>query len=179
MQKDKYILDATAGFRMMWFDKHDPNTLYIDKRPECEPDEVQDFRNLPYTDKRFRLVVFDPPHILRGSDNHDSNMLRRFGALQPDTWRSDLKQAFDELWRVLADYGVLILKWNTQYTASNELLALFPVKPLFYQVSATSTRKYNGGRQRENVKTLWFCFMKKPENTPFILSEKNSKEQML
>jgi hypothetical protein len=162
--QEKFILDATAGFRMMWFNKQHPNAIYLDQRPECEPDVVGDFRDLKrFSDNTFRLIIFDPPHILRNSDNHDSNILRRFGALQSDSWRSDLKSAANELWRVLKDYGVLIFKWNTQYTPSNEVLKLFPVEPIIYQVSATSTRKYQKGRMRENVKTLWFCFMKIPQ----------------
>lgn len=46
MTEDKFILDATAGFRMMWFNKHHPNAIYLDQRPECEPDIVGDFRDL-------------------------------------------------------------------------------------------------------------------------------------
>ena len=59
---EKFILDATAGFRMMWFNKHHPNVTYLDQKPECEPDIIGDFRNLKdFADNSQRLIVFDPP----------------------------------------------------------------------------------------------------------------------
>jgi hypothetical protein len=62
-EPDKFILDATAGFRMMWLNKKHPNTIYLDQRPECEPDIVGDFRDLKqFPDESFRLIVFDPQH---------------------------------------------------------------------------------------------------------------------
>ena len=72
---DKPILDATCGGRMMWFDKHNPDCLFVDKRtvPEMrlcdgrafsvEPDLIADFTDLPFDDDTFYLVVFDPPHL--------------------------------------------------------------------------------------------------------------------
>lgn len=61
MSKTKIILDACCGSRMFWFDKHNPNTLFVDKRCETvtakdrdkirsievKPDIVADFTNLP------------------------------------------------------------------------------------------------------------------------------------
>ena len=32
--KNKFILDACCGGRMMWFDKQHPNAIYIDFRKE-------------------------------------------------------------------------------------------------------------------------------------------------
>ena len=75
---DCKILDATCGSRTIWFTKDNPNCLYIDKRVEhgtriwkstkndserridVEPDIVADFTQLPFPDKSFYLVVFDP-----------------------------------------------------------------------------------------------------------------------
>ena len=34
MDNDKLILDACCGSRMFWFDKHNPNVLFVDKRSE-------------------------------------------------------------------------------------------------------------------------------------------------
>jgi len=36
MSEQKFILDATAGFRMMWFDKNHPYTVFMDKRTDEE-----------------------------------------------------------------------------------------------------------------------------------------------
>ena len=84
---DCKILDATCGSRTIWFTKDNPNCLYIDKRVEhgtriwkstkndserridVEPDIVADFTQLPFPDKSFYLVVFDPPHLVKIGEN--------------------------------------------------------------------------------------------------------------
>ena len=157
---DKFILDATAGFRMMWFNKHHPNAIYLDQRPECEPDIVGDFRDLKqFPDETFRLIVFDPPHMIRGSASKNNDLIRKFGCLNPDNFKDDFRKGFRELWRKLAPYGILIFKWNNRYFPSNEVLELFPEKPLVYQI--TSNKNNEKGSQM--VSTMWFCFMKIPE----------------
>lgn len=71
---DKKILDVCCGSRMFWFDKENKDTIFMDKRELedtlCDgrkliikPDIVGDFRNIPFEDKSFKLVVFDPPHL--------------------------------------------------------------------------------------------------------------------
>lgn len=68
----KRILDACCGSRMFWFDKQNGEVLYMDNRQihdtlcdgrklEIKPDVVADFRNIPFGDNTFYLVVFDPP----------------------------------------------------------------------------------------------------------------------
>jgi hypothetical protein len=159
--QEKFILDATAGFRMMWFNKQHPNCLYIDSRPECEPDEIQDFRKLPYPNETFRLIVWDPPHLLDKTGTTDLTIKRYFGGLCPETWQDDLKQGFAEVWRVLKPFGVLNLKWSTLQIPSDKLIKLFPIEPLFYQISSKREKRENGKRVRKDI-TLWFCFMKIP-----------------
>lgn len=83
MKTDKIILDVTCGDRTIWFQKHEPHTVYCDKRREefegffgktpnkagkkkrrhlvIDPDVLCDFTNLPFDDGSFHLVVFDPP----------------------------------------------------------------------------------------------------------------------
>ena len=158
MKEDKFILDATAGFRMMWFNKKHPNCVYLDERPECKPDVIGDFRNLnQFANGSFRLVVFDPPHKIR-TTNDTSRLYRDYGALRPETWQNDLRKGFSECWRVLAPYGVLIFKWGETQKSVKEVSKFFPCSPLFRQISAGSTAR-NGRKAR----TLWFCFMKIPE----------------
>lgn len=168
--KDKFILDACCGGRMMWFNKNHPNTLYIDNRQaikghinnkECKghevrPDIVMDFRDLKFSDGSFRLVVFDPPHL---STLTETSILRKkFGCLNAETWQADLKKAFSELWRVLEDYGVLIIKWNDIEISYKKLLALFTQKPLFMNITA-------GNKSLKSANhSYWFCFMKIPFN---------------
>jgi SAM-dependent methyltransferase len=115
--KEKFILDATAGLRMMWLDKAHLNVVYLDKRSEVKPDIVGDFRNLTqFKDESFNLVVFDPPHDIRnGPSDPNSLFIKHFGWLEPETWQNDIKQGLAECYRVLAPKGVLIFKWSRSF----------------------------------------------------------------
>lgn len=118
--KDKLILDACCGSKMFWFDKNNPDALFADIRTEshtlCDgraleikPDIEHDFRNMPYPDETFKMVVFDPPHL--NKLGKDSWMAKKYGVLLP-TWELDIKSGFEECMRVLQPYGTLIFKWN-------------------------------------------------------------------
>lgn len=130
---DEYqILDATCGGRSIWHpeNKEREDTLYIDLREEeagfvdqgfrfdanpgyeVAPDEQQDFRDLPYADESFNLVVFDPPHAIRpgGMSEITGATFRKWGCLHAETWQDDLRTGFDELWRVLRPGGTLVFK---------------------------------------------------------------------
>ena len=157
----KFILDACCGGRMFWFNKKHPNTLYIDNRValkghrkhqpqhEVKPDVVMDFRDICFPGKTFKLVVFDPPHLK--SLRETSDMRKTYGCLVADTWRYDLGKGFEECWRVLDDYGILIFKWNESEISVKDVLKLFPVDPLFGHPTGSKS------------KTHWFCFMKIPK----------------
>jgi ubiquinone/menaquinone biosynthesis C-methylase UbiE len=134
MQEEKDILDLTCDGRMMWFDKHHPNVLFADIRVEehtlCDkrrltfaPDVIADFRELPFENERFKLVVFDPCF-----------MFKRYSALSFD-WRTHIRQGFHECMRVLQPRGVLILKWNGTQVHFSEVLNAIPYKPLFGHTS--------------------------------------------
>ena len=163
--KDKFILDACCGNRSMWFNKRHPNALYIDIRKEIhlkpqghqpkivvDPDIVADFRDLSFIESgSFKLVVCDPPHLTKLGE---SGIYRRlFGRLNKYTWREDLRKGFSEMWRVLEDYGVLLIKWNDYEIGFGELKKLFPSEPLFFNRKSGSAES----------KTAWFCFMKIPK----------------
>lgn len=153
---DKFILDATAGFRMMWFNKHHPNTIYLDERPECEPDVIGDFRDLKqFSNETFRLIVFDPNHR-KEKDGCPSGFKLSYGALLSQTWHSEFKKAYQEFMRVLKPYGILIFKWSTHKIPLKEVLACFKDSPLFGQ-------RTTGTKDKRKSKTYWFCFMKIPE----------------
>lgn len=107
MKNDKLILDACCGSRMFWFDKQNPNVLFVDKRSETltakdrdkirtievKPDIVADFTNLPFEDNSFYQVVFDPPHLKTLGEN--SWMAKKYGKL-PDDWKSIIHEGFKE-----------------------------------------------------------------------------------
>lgn len=156
---NKFILDACCGGRMMWYQKNHKNVLYVDIRTEdkkggkynpnfeIKPDEIVDFRNMPYADESFKLVVFDPPHVK--DLNATSCLGRKFGSLNAETWQADLTKGFSECWRVLQPYGLLIFKWSETRIPLADVLKLFKERPLF-----------GHGMQ---YKTIWCCFMKIPE----------------
>jgi len=73
------ILDMTCGARLMWHQKHHPDAVYCDIRQGTEtlsdgrevhinPDQVADFRRLPFPDETFTLVNFDPPHLTKAGN---------------------------------------------------------------------------------------------------------------
>lgn len=160
------ILDATAGNRSMWFDRKHKHTIYIDQRPEVKPDIVCDFRKLDFPDAKFYLVVFDPPHLQWLGQK--SVFRRKYGALNKETWPDDIKRGAAELWRVLKPFGVLIFKWADHDIPYEDVLRLFPEKPLFGQVTAANQRSKDGSKP---YRTYWFCFLKIPSVLACMKSE--------
>lgn len=115
----KPILDACCGSRMFWFDKDNPLVDFQDIRDEVctlsdgqicivHPNIIGDFTCMNFPDKSYKLVIWDPPHLVW--DGKSSNLYKIFGKM--DDWRNDIKKGFDECMRVLDDYGVLIFKWS-------------------------------------------------------------------
>lgn len=155
----KPILDPTCGGKMFYFDKQDKRVLFCDKRElkttlcdnrefEVKPDIMADFTNLPFDDNTFKLVIFDPPHLVRNVNSEITGWQQiKYGALQGE-WKSDLKKGFAECFRVLEPYGVLIFKWNETDIKVSEILKLTPEKPII------------GHKSGKRSNTHWLCFMK-------------------
>ena len=167
MNKMPPILDPCCGARMMYFDRTSTDVLFCDNRQETltvtdrshgkaggtrtihiNPDMQLDFRALPFPDRAFKLVVFDPPHMVRAGKR--SWLAAKYGKLG-ESWQEDLRSGFKECWRVLDDDGTMVFKWNETQVPLREVLALTPRPPLF---GNTSGRK-NG--------THWLCFFKHRE----------------
>jgi phage methyltransferase len=141
---------------MFWFDKEHPATVFMDNRSfaqnlcdgrrfEVKPDLIADFREIPFSDESFRLVVFDPPHLC--SAGKTSWLGIKYGVLE-STWQNDLRRGFEECMRVLKDYGVLIFKWSEDQISTADVLKILPAQPLF-------------GNRRGRA--IWLTFMKFPE----------------
>ena len=132
---------------MMWFDHDHPDVVFGDLRRETltvadrshgradgvrvlriDPDVVLDFRALPYPDAHFKLVAFDPPHLVRAGPR--SWMAAKYGRLS-ENWRDDLRAGFSECFRVLSADGVLVFKWAETQVKLREVLELTPRRPLF------------------------------------------------
>lgn len=152
----KQILDACCGSRMFWFDRNHENVVFADQRNEshilCDgraleinPDIQMDFRNMPFDDASFSLVVFDPPHLVRAGKQ--SWLALKYGKLNQE-WREDIRKGFEECFRVLKPNGVLIFKWNETQIKVSEVLALTSEAPLFGHLSG------------KRANTHWITFMK-------------------
>ena len=96
------VLDPCCGSRMMWFDKQDQRVLFGDQRTESHvlsdgraleirPDVKLDFTNLPFPDNSFRLIAFDPPHLVRAGKK--SWLALKYGKLG-QSWQDDLSKGF-------------------------------------------------------------------------------------
>lgn len=145
---------------MFWFDKENPHVLFCDIREEehelCDgrqfvvsPDQVSDFRDMPFDDNSFKLVVFDPPHLENLGKN--SWTAKKYGRLVGD-WEQDLRLGFSECFRVLQPYGILIFKWNETRIPVSRILKLTDRLPLF------------GHKSGKQQKTHWITFMKDTPN---------------
>ena len=151
---------------MMWFDRANPQVIFADRRRETvtvtdrshgnesgtrticiEPDTLMDFRAMPFADGTFKMVVFDPPHLVRAGPK--SWLAAKYGKLSDD-WRDDLRQGFAECFRVLQEGGTLVFKWNETQVKLREVLQLTPHQPLF------------GNTSGKKAGTHWMVFMKGP-----------------
>lgn len=155
----KPILDVCCGSRMFWFDKENPLALFTDIRDfedtlcdgrhlSVHPDRIEDCTSLSFAEKSFKLVVFDPPHLVKAGEN--SWLAKKYRKL-PKDWKAFINDSIHECMRVLDDYGVLIFKWNQdQIKVKDVINAITDYKPLF------------GHPTRRNETTIWMCFMKIP-----------------
>jgi len=154
------VLDACCGGRMFWYEKNNQMALFQDERQVekgafqnnwnpnwcVKPDILADFRQMPFKTKSFQVVVFDPPHISRGSMKSVIN--KKYGVLNSSTWKEDLVDGFCECWRVLKTNGVLIFKWNEASVKTSDLIKALPKKPLFGDFTGKSGN------------TIWMTFLK-------------------
>jgi SAM-dependent methyltransferase len=124
---------------MFWFNKNDPRAVYMDNRDmeailcdgrtlNVHPDVIADFRDMPFEDNTFSLVVFDPPHLLHIGDG--AYMALKYGRLG-ERWTDDIKKGFDECMRVLKPNGTLIVKWSDNQISVTDLIGVLGEKPLF------------------------------------------------
>jgi ubiquinone/menaquinone biosynthesis C-methylase UbiE len=104
-----------------------------------------DFKELPFPDDSFYLVVFDPPHLEKVGKS--SWLAKKYGQLLP-TWESDISAGIDECMRVLKPNGTLIFKWSNVEKPVGKVLAKTKHKPLF------------GHPTGKHGKTIWVTFMK-------------------
>lgn len=137
----KRVLDVTSGSRMIWFDKENQDALFTDQRYfsdvlcdgrqlHVKPDVIADFRDLPFDNDSFYMVVFDPPHLKQAGEN--SWLAKKYGVLTKE-WKEDISKGFSECIRVLKKNGSLIFKWNEEQVSYSDVKECFSIPPLFGQ----------------------------------------------
>ena len=135
------ILDACCGSKMFWYEKNEPHTTYIDNRSEVDqikdrdyvrnvivnPDIIADFRDLPFEDNEFDLVIFDPPHLIHAGNS--SWLKIKYGRL-PEDWPNYINKGFRECLRVLKPTGTLLFKWSNNQISFSEVFKAIGQKPI-------------------------------------------------
>ncbi|EBF5125609.1 class I SAM-dependent methyltransferase [Listeria monocytogenes] len=145
---------------MFWFNKQHPDAIYMDNREldttlcdgrklVVKPDILGDFRDMPFSDETFYMVIFDPPHLLKAGK--DSWLGKKYGILGQQ-WEQDISKGFNECMRVLKPNGTLIFKWNEDQIKLSEILKVIGHEPLI-------------GNRRS--KTHWLVFMKEEQENGF------------
>ena len=158
----KLVLDPASSMRSFYFDKKDQRVLFGDIREKethlltngqtihIEPDQVMDFRELPYENNSFQCVIFDPPHLFNLSDK--SWIRKKYGVLDKTTWQQDIGKGFAECFRVLKPNGTLIFKWNETSVLLKDILALTDQIPVL------------GHPSGKRMGTHWVLFLKDTKN---------------
>lgn len=145
------ILDATCGNRMMWFDKNDPETTFIDIRQETKPDIVMSCTKTKFKDREFDVIIFDPPHVNVGKN---SDMSKRYGHFTSREIKLLVKDGFKEFNRILKTKGMVMFKWNNHSIKLETVLSLIEdFRPLFGQQVSI--------RRKHVSMTYWICLKKK------------------
>ncbi len=154
------ILDACCAAKMFYFDKDDPRVLFQDIRNtdiklndgriySIHPDIQGDFTKMNFPDETFKMVIFDPPHLILEKENKTPTgwQMQKYGWLNKN-WSEVLKKGFAECFRVLKHDGFLIFKWNETDIPISKILALTDQKPIL------------GHRSGKRQNTHWVLFMK-------------------
>lgn len=157
------VLDATTGGKHMWHPdcKELKRAVYADRRQveglehqegwNCDPSVICDTRKLPFTDNAFNLIAYDPPHRITdcGMKQLSGVIEKKYGALQAETWQSNLSNSFAELWRVLDTGGTLTFKWADIHKSHEEVLSVIDQTPL-----------YGVTTEKDRAITKWWVFQK-------------------
>lgn len=109
------ILDATINRGRFWKGSTRPVTG-LDIDPAVDPDVVGDNREMPFEDRSFDVVVYDPPHVPNQGKDRKKDFSTRFGLVLKSLpgHGANLNHLYHpfclEAFRVLRPNGVLLCK---------------------------------------------------------------------
>ena len=177
------ILDATTGFKGIWYQKNHPFVTFMDKRKEkllsnhttgkrtinINPDIVSEWKDSPFPDNYFDMIIFDPPHlVIKNRDTKPSTLQKSYGVLYEDTWMEELRVGINKLFNILKPNGIFILKWCENSKRIEEIFKLCPYKPLF-----GSNTKSKGHTQN-----FWVLFIKNKFDGELTNYIQNTQEEL-
>ena len=175
------ILDAGCGNRAMWEEKQVDNIIYLDVEKELQrkPTIFASNTHLPFRDREFDTVFFDPPFKWNCDDHqffsfpNRKKLWEKYPNIRPDTsppsyygierykTRSELVsyiyRAEKELHRILKPDGCLWLRWcNMVAMEEKHVLNIFAnwTPMLTHEIG-------NSKRVTGETSSYWFLLMKK------------------
>ncbi len=181
------ILDATCGFKGIWYQKNHPFVTFMDKRKGSfehlktnpnyklknnrrvvvNPDVVSEWKDAPFPNNHFDMIVFDPPHIVIERGKKPPAMASNcYGYLYRDDWRKVLSEGIKKLFDILKPNGVFVLKWCENSIKVDEVIKLCPYPPLF-----GSNTKSKG-----HTSNFWILFIKHNVNSNLNKYTKTKQE---
>jgi len=114
-KRPKLILDATMNAGRFWIGSR-RSVIGVDINPKYRPHVVADNRRMPFKDRCFDVVVYDPPHIPNQGRDKAKDFNTRFGLLL----KSSRENGYNfthlyplfvrEAYRILRSEGVLFCK---------------------------------------------------------------------
>ncbi len=114
-RRPKLILDATVNGGRFWEGSR-RRVIGMDIDPSHKPQVVADNRRMPFRDRCFDVVVYDPPHVPNQGKDQSKDFNSRFGLVL----KSSAKTGYNfnhlyppflaEAYRVLKPEGILLCK---------------------------------------------------------------------
>lgn len=109
------ILDATVNEGRFWRGSERPVTG-MDIDPQFRPDVVADNTRMPFQDRSFDVVVYDPPHVPNQGKDNKKDFSERFGLVLRSakengyTFSHTFPPFVGEAHRILRAEGILLCK---------------------------------------------------------------------
>jgi SAM-dependent methyltransferase len=114
-QRPKLILDATVNRGRFWQGSR-RRVIGMDIEPKFYPDVVADNRQMPFADRCFDVVVYDPPHVPNQGKDRRKDFNTRFGLVLKSPAANGYNfthlypPSVREAYRVLKPEGILLCK---------------------------------------------------------------------
>jgi SAM-dependent methyltransferase len=114
-KRPKLILDATVNGGRFW-EGSQRRVIGMDIDPTHQPEVVADNRQMPFRDKCFDVVVYDPPHVPNQGKDQSKDFNTRFGLVLKSSATTGYNfnhlypPFLAEAYRVLKPEGILLCK---------------------------------------------------------------------